>query len=356
MREGSAVFERADTEWRHVVTKVTSVLSRAGIPHVSYRTETSLEGRAVVSEMRYIRLSPLFAGALVASLSFAANAENHAKDAAVKAATSKVADKVAEKTESLVSTFFARTELELKLEDLSKPEGSVLTVQPLYESGDLRNTVFTQGSFFIHDGGKRYTANIGLGLRHLSAGEGILFGLNTFYDREFPYDHGRTSFGLEVRSTAFEFNSNIYQGRTGFKAGRDGAVEKALGGHDVEVGAQVPYLPWAKVFAKKFQWDKADAVYDDLKGEVYSLRLDVPTIDGLVIEAGRTSFDARQDTDFFKLSYKLNLGHKISGPNPLIVDDVAFRFGSMKDHRLDKVRRSNIIVKQVQFSATVSGV
>jgi hypothetical protein len=50
MREGSAVFERADTEWRHVVTKVTSVLSRAGIPHVSYRTETSLEGRAVVSE------------------------------------------------------------------------------------------------------------------------------------------------------------------------------------------------------------------------------------------------------------------------------------------------------------------
>jgi len=302
--------------------------------------------------MYYNRSAALFAGALVASVSFAANAENHAKDAAVKAATGKVA----EKTEGLVSTFFARTELELKLEDLSKPEGSVLTVQPLYESGDLRNTVFTQGSFFIHDGGKRYTANIGLGLRHLSAGEGILFGLNTFYDREFPYDHGRTSFGLEVRSTAFEFNSNIYQGRTGFKAGRDGAVEKALGGHDVEVGAQVPYLPWAKVFAKKFQWDKADAVYDDLKGEVYSLRLDVPTIDGLVIEAGRTSFDARQDTDFFKLSYKLNLGHKISGPNPLIVDDVAFRFGSMKDHRLDKVRRSNIIVKQVQFSATVSGV
>jgi hypothetical protein len=246
--------------------------------------------------------------------------------------------------------------LELKLEDLSKPEGSLLTVQPLYESDDLRNTVFTQGSLFVHDGGKRYTANLGLGLRHLSASEGVLFGLNTFYDREFPYDHGRTSFGLEVRSTAFEFNSNIYKGRTGFKAGRDGAIEKALGGHDVEVGAQVPYLPWAKVFAKKFQWDKAEAVYDDLKGEVYSLRLDAPMIDGLVIEAGRTSFDTRQDTDFVKLSYKLNFGQKTSEPNPLIVDNVAFRFGSMKDHRLDKVRRSNIIVKQVQFSATVSGV
>jgi hypothetical protein len=50
MREGSAVFERADTEWRHVVTKVTSVLSRAGIPHVSYRTETRLAGRVVASE------------------------------------------------------------------------------------------------------------------------------------------------------------------------------------------------------------------------------------------------------------------------------------------------------------------
>ena len=294
----------------------------------------------------------LFAGALVATTSFAASAENHAKDMAVKA----VSSAVSEKSEGLVSTFFARTELELKLEDLSKPEGSLLTVQPLYESDDLRNTVFTQGSLFVHDGGKRYTANLGLGLRHLSAGEGVLFGLNTFYDREFPYDHGRTSFGFEVRSTAFEFNSNIYQGRTGFKAGRDGAVEKALGGHDVELGAQVPYLPWAKVFAKKFQWDKAEAVYDDLKGEVYSLRLDAPMIDGLVIEAGRTSFDTRQDTDFVKLSYKLNFGQKTSKPNPLIVDDVAFRFGSMKDHRLDKVRRTNIIVKQVQFSATVSGV
>lgn len=294
----------------------------------------------------------LFAGALVATTSFAASAENHAKDMAVKA----VSSAVSEKSEGLVSTFFARTELELKLEDLSKPEGSLLTVQPLYESDDLRNTVFTQGSLFVHDGGKRYTANLGLGLRHLSASEGVLFGLNTFYDREFPYDHGRTSFGLEVRSTAFEFNSNIYKGRTGFKAGRDGAIEKALGGHDVEVGAQVPYLPWAKVFAKKFQWDKAEAVYNDLKGEVYSLRLDAPMIDGLVIEAGRTSFDTRQDTDFVKLSYKLNLGQKTSEPNPLIVDNVAFRFGSMKDHRLDKVRRSNIIVKQVQFSATVSGV
>ena len=302
--------------------------------------------------MLYTKSAALFAVALIATSSFAASAENHAKDTAVKA----VASAVSEKSEGLVSTFFARTELELKLEDLSKPEGSLLTVQPLYESDDLRNTVFTQGSLFVHDGGKRYTANLGLGLRHLSASEGVLFGLNTFYDREFPYDHGRTSFGLEVRSTAFEFNSNIYQGRTGFKAGRDGAVEKALGGHDVELGAQVPYLPWAKVFAKKFQWDKAEAVYNDLKGEVYSLRLDAPMIDGLVIEAGRTSFDTRQDTDFVKLSYKLNFGQKTSEPNPLIVDNVAFRFGSMKDHRLDKVRRTNIIVKQVQFSATVSGV
>ena len=50
MREGCAVFERGDTEWRHVVTKVTSVLSRAGIPHVSYRVETRLSGRVVASE------------------------------------------------------------------------------------------------------------------------------------------------------------------------------------------------------------------------------------------------------------------------------------------------------------------
>ena len=50
MREGCAVFERGDTEWRRVVTKVTSVVSRAGIAHVNYRTETRLAGRAVVSE------------------------------------------------------------------------------------------------------------------------------------------------------------------------------------------------------------------------------------------------------------------------------------------------------------------
>ena len=50
MREGCAVFERGDTEWRRVVTKVISVVSRACIAHVNYRTETRLAGRAVVSE------------------------------------------------------------------------------------------------------------------------------------------------------------------------------------------------------------------------------------------------------------------------------------------------------------------
>jgi hypothetical protein len=57
-----------------------------------------------------------------------------------------------------------------------------------------------------------------------------------------------------------------------------------------------------------------------------------------------------------KISYKLNFFQKEINSNSPIVDDRAFRFGSMKDHRFDKVRRTNIIVKQVQFSATVSGV
>jgi hypothetical protein len=286
------------------------------------------------------------------SAAYAQNSANQVKDVVVNA----VVEKVSNISEDLVSTFLARTELELKLEDLSKPEGSILTVQPLYESNDLKYTIFTQGSLFVHDGGKRYTANLGLGLRHLFANEALLFGLNTFYDHEFPYDHGRTSFGMELRSTAFEFNSNIYQGRTSFRKGRDGNTEKALGGYDLEVGAQVPYLPWAKIFAKKFEWDKAEVAFDDIEGETYSLRLDVPVVDGLLIEAGRTNFSARENTDFLKISYKLNFLQKEINSNSQIVDDRAFRFGSMKDHRLDKVRRTNIIVKQVQFSATVSGV
>jgi len=59
---------------------------------------------------------------------------------------------------------------------------------------------------------------------------------------------------------------------------------------------------------------------------------------------GKTNYDGtRADKDFVSLTYKIIPGK--TDYQPLIADK-PFTFTSMKDKRLDKVRRENKIVKQ----------
>ena len=185
-----------------------------------------------------------------------------------------------------------------------------------------------------------------------------MLGVNAFYDHEFPYDHGRYSVGLEARSTVGEVNANMYQATTKWKTGKNGQQERALDGWDIEAGLPLPYMNWATVFVKHYEWDGVDGG-KDAKGNDAQLRAYVPLLPGLEIQAGRTFKDDDKDSNYFIASY--NITEALSNkPKQQIqwFNDTAYKLESMEDRRYEKVRRKNIIVKQVGtgFTAKAKGV
>lgn len=245
-------------------------------------------------------------------------------------------------TKSYLEKLFPTVELSLGLGDPSKPTAGVLIVAPLSDPKDVKNTFFTQGSVYHFD--NRTTVNLGLGYRRLEWDNKLLLGVNGFYDHEFPYDHGRTSIGLEARTTVGEVNLNRYWGVTGWRDAKAGLEERALGGYDAEVGVPLPYMPWAKVYARTFVWDAKDGL-DDLKGTDLSLRAQLPILPGLAIEGGHRAYNSYANEDFLRFTYNV-MDFNAKKPTQPFFAETAYQLSSMEDRRYEKVRRENLIVKQ----------
>jgi len=250
---------------------------------------------------------------------------------------------------SFLEKYFPTVEVQLGLGDPSKPTTGILVVSPLSDPKDVKNTLFTQGSIYHHD--NRTTLNLGLGYRRLELDDKLLLGVNGFYDHEFPYDHGRTSIGLEARTTVGEVNLNQYWGVSKWKNGASKYEERAMDGTDVELGVPLPYMNWAKIYVRGFVWDGVSGV-DHLKGNDLSLRAQLPVVPGLAIEAGHRTYNTLRDEDFLKITYNVASFGKSSGTQPWF-SDVAYSLASMEGKRYEKVRRENIIVKARRSSGGV---
>ena len=257
-------------------------------------------------------------------------------------------------TKSYLEKYFPTVEVILDLFESNKPASSLLILAPLSDPSDVKNTFFTQDSIYYQD--NRTTINMGLGYRRLEMDNKLLLGINAFYDHEFPYHHGRTSFGLEARTTVGEVNFNRYWAASGWKNGAEGLEEHALGGTDLEAGVPLPYMNWAKLYVRGFIWNAYDGAAD-LKGNDISLRAQAPFMQGLSIEAGHRNFNNLPGEDFIRINYNLMSTNKPQASQPLISQN-AYSLSSMENKRYDKVRRENLIVKQKRaktFAVVVSG-
>jgi hypothetical protein len=244
---------------------------------------------------------------------------------------------------SFLEKYFPTVEISYNTGLYGKPTTGVLVVAPLSDRSDVKNTLFTQVSTFYTD--NRTTVNLGLGYRRLEWDNKLLLGANLFYDHEFPYDHQRTSVGLEARTTVGEVNFNQYWGISGWQDGRGQFEERALGGTDLEVGIPLPYMNWVKFYARGFIWDRVDGV-NDLKGHDLSLQA---TINGWSVSAGKRSFNGLTDNDFMQVSYNF-MADKPTEKMEWFSSQ-AYQLASMENRRYDKVRRENIIIKQTRASS-----
>lgn len=292
----------------------------------SNNATTKDEGRAA-----FIDLSKMVAAGDVEGL----------EDQAITAAT----DQGVGFTQSFLEKYFPTVEVSFEGKN-SEVTSGILVVAPLSDKEDIQNTIFTQLSAFYVD--SRTTLNAGLGYRRLEFDNTLMLGVNAFYDHEFPYDHGRFSIGFEARTTVGEVNANIYIANTEWRKGEDGNQERALDGWDVEAGLPLPYMNWATVFLKRYEWDAYDGVAD-AKGNDVQLRAYIPVIPGLEIQAGRTFKDSLSDENYMSLTYNVTEAFS-KRDKPLEqnwISNTAYKLASMESRRYEKVRRENIIVKQI---------
>jgi adhesin/invasin len=245
-----------------------------------------------------------------------------------------------------IQSSLPRTEVSITAQQFNKPLFSILTTQPIIQSGDT--TWFFQGSIFRteEEGAPRNTFNFGTGLRELVYNQKILLGGNIFYDHEFPYDHQRVGFGLEARTSVGEINANQYYKSSGVKTNKYGFYEQALDGEDIEVGTHMPHIPAWKVFAKHFDYSIPGGT--DLSGSEYSTEFKMPF--GLTIVAGKKFYEnnMKENQEYIMLSYSLALGKDSSKDIAQFITSNAYDFQTMENRTLDKVRRENLIVKQVR--------
>ena len=248
------------------------------------------------------------------------------------------------KLESAINKNLDNTEVTITSQERNKPKFEILTVQPLAEQEN--SITFFQGSAIRSDG-DRETVNLGLGHRIFLNDDLTMLGINGFYDHELDYDHKRTSIGAELRTSAYEFNTNSYFAGSNSRTGKNNIAEESLDGFDFEVGGHLPYIPNWKVFAKHFDFEVPGG--NDFEGLEYSTEIYVPG-KGFKLVAGHKDYDNHNDNWFFEISF--NLGTVNS--NSKFVRDTAYSLTSMKDKKLDKVRRENLIIKKKGSGFTVS--
>jgi len=285
-----------------------------------------------------------FAIALLASL-FALNA--NAQDLKNKA-TNKITSELNKSLTSGLANIFPTAEVSLSSGKTQKVKGNILVVMPFSDIDDKKNVTFTQGSLYFSDNDQE-TLNLGVGQRRLLDNENLMVGANMFFDEEFTSRHRRASFGVEAITSVGSLRANQYYGLSGWKTVK-GVREKALDGHDMEVGAPLPYLPWTKAYYRTFEWEGASGV-DDLKGDEMSLEANLPF--GLNVEVGKRSNDnSTKDREFVSLTWRCCYK---SDQQTFGISDKAYSLTSVADQRFQKVRRQNLIVKQQDLALSIIG-
>ena len=285
-----------------------------------------------------------FTIALLAFL-FALNA--NAQDLKNKA-TNKITSELNKSLTSGLANIFPTAEVSLSSGKTQKVKGNILVVMPFSDIEDKKNVTFTQGSIYFSDN-EQETLNLGIGQRRLLDNENLMLGANMFFDEEFTSRHRRASFGVEAITSVGSLRANQYYGLSGWKTVK-GIREKALDGHDMEVGAPLPYLPWTKAYYRTFEWEGASGV-DDLKGDEMSLEANLPF--GLNVEVGKRSNDnSTKDREFVSLTWKCCYK---SDQQTFGISDKAYSLTSVADQRFQKVRRQNLIVKQQDLALSIIG-
>ena len=230
------------------------------------------------------------------------------------------------------------TEVQISARENSKPEFSIMTVMPIsvhpgkdawFVQLQLNNTQIRSVN--------RYTTNVGLGYRSLSANKNTMIGGNVFIDYD-AKGNSRYSLGFEFRTAVFDILINHYEAISGQKTVGD-FKERALNGNDMSINGQVPYLPWAKINLTHYEWKKVNNSKNS-KGDKLSFELLLTP--SVVLEFGVDDNNIQKKDNFAKIAFVYPPREGPSASTDFVSDE-AFPDGDMSSQLLSKVKRSNKI-------------
>ena len=188
--------------------------------------------------------------------------------------------------------------------------------------------------------------NYGLGKRILSDDKSYFMGLNSFFDLDHKYNK-RLSLGAELFASNFELNGNYYYGFGGGNHVR-GNTERVLDGRELNIKGQVPYTPWANITYNNYKWlsekNSDDSSGDKFKGEFY-------LTNNFTFEFGLDDNNINKEQYFAKLIYL-----PYSKERPTMADghsSIAFLNSDVREKMLKKVKRSNLLVLELESSGVV---
>ena len=266
-------------------------------------------------------------------------------------ALSKASEKISEYTIGLIPGEGV-TEVSVEVREEDNPDFEILGVRDILSKEN--SNLFTQFSLHNNEvnGDNRYIGNLGLGYRFLNSDKSMMFGVNSFYDRDIQEGHSRASLGLEAKASILDFTLNKYQKTTNMKV-VNGDEEQTLSGLDYNISSQVPYIPWTVFNFQGYRWENEKAV-QDTKGRVYSLEMALNPSLQFDLSRDVSGVNGVDDTDIAKLTFVYPPRENKPTLQDGLVANIAFEKKNMKDELKEKVRRNNNIVIEVQGSVIVT--
>ena len=231
---------------------------------------------------------------------------------------------------------------------------SILGVRDIDLSGATENTnAITQFSLMNQEinGEERIIGNIGMGYRKLFFDKSFMFGSNAFYDRDLTDGQARVSLGIEAKASILDITANKYIKYSNSEI-VNGDREQVLGGWDYNLTTQIPKAPWARINYNGYMWE-AEKGSEDLKGNIYSLELDVTKSVEIVASLDESFLGSVDDEASLNLNYFYPPRDKIMAMTEGFSNNF-FEKANMEHKLREKVRRRNKLVMEIQGAVVMT--
>ena len=267
-------------------------------------------------------------------------------NADVKKNTLNKASKIVSNFVSTVIPGEGVTEASVEIKEDEDPDFEILAVRDILSKNN--SNVFTQFSLHNNEvnGDNRYIGNLGFGYRVLNKDQSIMFGINSFYDKDIQENHSRASIGFEAKASNLDITFNQYKKTTNQKI-IGGTKEQVLSGNEFNISSQIPYMPWSRFNVQAYKWENEKAVNND-KGKLYALEMALSPSLQLDLSRDVSRVDGVDDTDIAKLTFVYPPRETKPTLKDGFISDVAILKENVKDKLKEKVRRNNNLVVEIQ--------